>query len=97
MQPEEHGGCFLSILSDTRLLILHDFQEPTLDMAKGVILLVFKIGERAIASLWRCLACSTNAYRRGFSGMKRKNTLQTNLMLPASFKVIFVQKTLFDP
>jgi hypothetical protein len=46
LEPEEHRGRLFPILTHTPIL-LDDFQEPTLDMAQRVILLLFKISRKS--------------------------------------------------
>jgi hypothetical protein len=82
---------------NTLFFVLDDFEETTLDVAERVLLLLFEVGERAIAPSWRCLARSTNASRIGLSGMKRERSLQTNLVLSEGFKIVFIEKALFHP
>jgi hypothetical protein len=75
LQPEEHAGHFFPIRTYTLFLILHDFQEPTLNVAEGKILFLFKVGQRPIARFWRNLTRSANADRIGFESVDGKNLL----------------------
>src|SRR5579875_1492988 len=66
-------------------------------MPDGKKLLLFKVGERAITPFRGSLTRSTNAPWKGLRRIKRECSLQADLVLPAGMKIIFIQKTLFDP
>jgi hypothetical protein len=63
----------------------------------GKILLLFEVGERAIAPCWRCLARSTNTPGIDLGRIKGKHSLQADLVLPEGVKIIFIQEAFFDP